>query len=221
MTLNCRENTHRKSLSRLATVRHLALSTLALALGAAAAVMLVSCGGGEDAKLLPGNTAQEITENLDRVQQYTEEGECVGAEDAVGEVTTQVEALQGVDPKLEEALRRGAARLGEVVATCEEEETTETIAPAEESPSTEETERIPPGQEKKAEKDREKEERDLEKEAEKAEKEAEKAEKETPPAETPSEKTPPEATPKEGEGPGSSGGVGPSAPAAPEQGDEG
>jgi len=209
-----------KSLSRLATVRHLALSTLTLALGAAAAVVLVSCGGGEDAKLLPGNTAQEITENLDRVQQYAEEGECVGAEDAVGEVTTQVESLQGVDPKLEDALRRGAARLGEVVASCEEE-VTETVAPAEESPSTEETERVPPGQEKKEEKEREKEERDQEKEEEKTEKEAEKAEKEAPAAESPTEKTPPVTPPGESGGTGASGGVGPGAPAAPEQGDEG
>ena len=46
-------------LSRLATVRQLAISTLALALGAAAALGLVSCGGGEDAKLLPGNTARK------------------------------------------------------------------------------------------------------------------------------------------------------------------
>jgi hypothetical protein len=200
-------------------VRHLALSTLALALGAAAAVALAACGGGEDAKLLPGNTAQEINENLDRVQQYTEEGECVGAEDAVAEVTTQVESLQGVDPKLEDALRRGAARLGEVVASCEEE-TTETVAPAEESPSTEETERIPPGQEKKLEKERDKEERDQEKEEEKSEKDAEKAEKEAPPAESPTEKTPPETPAGEGGGTGASGGVGPSTP-APEAGGEG
>lgn len=217
MTLKCREVMHHKSLSRLATVRQLALSTLVLTLGAAVAVTLASCGGGEDARLLPGNTAQEITENLDRVQQYAEEGECVGAEDAVGEVTAQVESLQGVDPKLEDALRRGAARLGEVVASCEE--TTETVSPAEESPSTEETERIPPGQEKKAEKEREKEERDQEKEEEKAEKEAEKAEKETPPTE-PAEKAPPASTPGEGGGTGASGGVGPGTPATPEEGDE-
>ncbi|HWA53869.1 MAG TPA: hypothetical protein VG816_06820 [Solirubrobacterales bacterium] len=200
-------------------MRHLALSTLALALGALTAVVLVSCGGGEDAKLLPGNTAQEITENLDRVQQYAEEGECVGAEDAVGEVTTQVESLQGVDPKLVEALRRGAARLGEVVASCEEE-TTEEVSTDEESVSTEETERIPPGQEKKEEKEREKEERDREKEAEKAAKEAEKAEKEPPTAEPPEKEAPPATTPDEG-GPGASGGVGPSAPAGPEAGGEG
>jgi hypothetical protein len=207
-----------KALSRLATVRHPALSTLALALAAAATMALVSCGGGGDAKLLPGNTAQEITENLDRVQQYAEEGECVGAEDAVAEITTQVESLQGVDPKLEDALRRGAARLGEVVASCEEEdEEDETVSPAEESPSTEETERTPPGQEKKLEKEREKEERDQEKEAEKAEKEAE---KETPPAESPAGKTTPVAPPSESGGTGA-GGVGPAAPVESGQGDEG
>jgi hypothetical protein len=209
----------RKALSRLATVRRPALSTLALALAVAAGVVLVSCGGGEDAKLLPGHTAQEITENLDRVQQYAEEGECVGAEDAVTEITTQVESLQGVDPKLEDALRRGAARLGEVVASCEEEET-EAVSPAEESPSTEETERIPPGQEKKLEKEREKEERDQEKEAEKAEKEAEKVEKEAPPAESPAEKTTPVVPPSESGGTGA-GGVGPAAPVEPGEGDEG
>ena len=217
MTPKCREIKCRRPLSRLATVRHLAPSTLALALSAAATVVLVSCGGGEDAKLLPGNTAQEITENLDRVQQYAEEGECVGAEDAVGEVTTQVEALRGVDPKLQEALRSGAARLGEVVAGCQEAEEHETISPAEEAPSTEEEERISPGQEKKAEKEREKEERDLEKEEEKAEKEAEKAEKEAPASQSPSEKTPPVTPPSGGE----TGGVGPSTPAAPEEGDQG
>src|SRR5215475_9463684 len=121
MTPNCRENTHQKSLSRLATVRHLAFSALALALGAAAAVMLASCGGGEDAKLLPGNTAAEITENLDRVKQYAEEEECVGAENAVAEVNNQIESLSGVDSKLVEALRHGAERLEEVVAGCEED----------------------------------------------------------------------------------------------------
>ena len=120
-------------------MRQLAISTLALALGAAAALGLVSCGGGEDAKLLPGNTAAEITENLDRVKQYAEEGECVGAEDAVSEVNAQVEGLTGVDPKLVEALQRGAARLSEVIASCDEEET-EAVAPSSEATTTEETE---------------------------------------------------------------------------------
>ncbi len=208
MTLKCRENPHQKPLSRLATVRQLVVSVLALALGVAAALALVSCGG-EDAELLPGNTAAEITENLDRVKQYSEEGECVGAEDAAAEVTTQIEALEGVDPKLVEALRRGATRLDEVVATCDEE-TTEAVEPTGEAPSTEETEAIPPGQEKKEEKEREKEEKELEKEEEKAKKEPPATE--TTPEEAPTTPT----TPSEDGGTGAPGGVSPGTPVEPE-----
>jgi hypothetical protein len=205
---------HPRSFSRLAAVRQLAISTLALALGAAAALGLASCGGGEDAKLLPGNTAAEITENLDRVKQYAEEGECVGAEDAVAEVNAQVEGLTGVDPKLVEALQRGAARLSEVVASCDEEET-EAVAPASEATTEEETEKIPPGLEKKEEKEREKEEKALEKEEEKAEKHEEK-----PPTETTPEEPSTTPAPSEGGGTDAPGGVSPGTPAAPEQGSE-
>jgi hypothetical protein len=201
-----------RTFSRLATVRQLAISALALALGAVAALALVSCGG-DDAKLLPGNTAAEITENLDRVKQYAEEGECVGAEDAVSEVNSQVEGLTGVDPKLVEALKRGAARLGEVVAGCEEEEDTEAVAPSSEATTTEETEELPPGLEKKEEKEREKEEKELEKEEEKAEKKEPPETKTTPEEETPTTTTPP---PDEGGGTGASGGVSPGAPVTPE-----
>lgn len=207
-----------KPFSRLATVRQLAISTLVLTLGVAAALGLASCGGGEDAKLLPGNTAAEITENLDRVKQYAEEGECVGAEDAVAEVNAQVEGLTGVDPKLVEALQRGATRLSEVIASCDEEaeEETETVPPSTETTTTEETEKVPPGLEKKEEKEREKEEKALEKEEEKAEKHEEKPPAEATTEEPPTTTTPP---PSEGGGTGASGGVGPGAPAA-EQGNE-
>lgn len=205
---------HRKSFSRLATVRQLAISTLALALGVAAALGLASCAGGKDAKLLPGNTAAEITENLDRVKEYAEEGECVGAEDAVAEVNAQVEGLTGVDPKLVEALQRGAARLSEVIASCDEEEETEAVPPATETTTTEETEKVPPGLEKKEEKEREKEEKALEKEEEKAEKHEEK-----PPPETTTEEPPTTTTPATPEGGGTDapGGVGPGAPAAEQE----
>jgi hypothetical protein len=198
-------NLSNKVFSRLATMRRLAAFVLALSLGAAIAVSLASCGGGGNAKLLPGATAQEITENLDLVKQYAEEGECVGAADAAAEVSTQVEALGGVDPKLKQALQRGAARLNEVIASCEES-STEAVAPASEA-TTERKE--PPGQEKKAEKEREKEEKE-------AEKEAEKQEPPGPPA-TPTETTPeePPEPPSEGGGTGAPGGVSPGAPAAP------
>jgi hypothetical protein len=208
VTLKCRENLRRRGLSRLATVRQLAVSALALALGAAAAVALASCGGGEDAKLLPGNTAQEITENLDRIKQYAEEGECVGAEDAVAEVNDQIATLGGVDPKLVAALQRGTSRLNEVVVTCEEEPL-ETVEPSAEATTTERPPKTPPGQEKKAEKEQEKEEKTQEKE------EDEQEEGEAPPAEAPPAEPPTTAPPSESGGTVSPGGVSPGEPAEP------
>lgn len=194
-------------------MRRPAVFILALALGVAAATALVSCGGGEDAKLLPGATAQEITENLDAVEQLASEGECIGAANAAQQVSAQVEELSGVDAKLKQALQGGAARLNEVVATCEET-TTESFAPTDEETTTEED--LPPGQEKKEEKEREREEKKLEKDEGKEE-------KEVPPdtPTTPSETTPAEPTtttpapPSEGGGTGAPGGVSPAAPAAP------
>ena len=99
----------------------LSASLLALALGAAAALALASCGGGDDAELLPGNTASEITANLDQVKQLADEGECVGAEDAAQEVSDQIEALGGRRPEAEAgAAAKAPTRLNEVVADCEE-----------------------------------------------------------------------------------------------------
>lgn len=171
-------------LSRLATVRRLTAFGLAFAIGAAAAVALVSCGGGDDAQLLPGADAREITANLETVEQLASEGECSGAEEAAVQVSAQVEALQGVDETLVRALERGAAKLNEVVATCEEA-TTEELAPPtvpEPDESTIEDE----------EKERAKEEKEREKEEEKIEKEEEKEEKEPEPAPPAEEVEPPE-----------------------------
>jgi len=204
--LSCREKPRHQAFSRLATVRQPALFAIALALGVGTAFALASCGG-DDAGLLPGNTAGEIEENLDLVAEYAQEGECVGAEDAAAAVNSQVEALEGVDPKLEDALRRGATRLSEVVLNCEEP-TTETVAPAREADETDETEKIPPGQVKKEEKEREKEQKDLEKEEKQA------GRNEPPPASetVPAEEAPPAS---EAGGTGASGGVSPSEPAEP------
>jgi hypothetical protein len=173
---------------------------LALALGAVAAVALVACGGGSSAKLLPGNTASQITTNLDEVKQLAQSGECVGAENAAQQVSTQIDALGGVDKKLKQALREGANRLGEVVANCEED-TTEAVAPAR-IPET--TESAAPAKKPKGRKEP-------------------KPAKTTPPATTPTEPTTPTTTtptpttpetPAGGGGTGApSGGVGPGAPA--------
>jgi hypothetical protein len=190
-------------------MRQPAAFALVLALGAVAAVGLASCGG-EDAKLLPGTTAQEITENLDTVQQLAAEGECVGAADAAQEVSNEVEALGGIDPKLKQALQRGAAQLSEVVTTCEEEDV-EAVAPADEAPSTEETTKLPPGQEEKEEKEREKEEKALEREEEKQEKEVPPDQTTTPTETTPAEPPTPPSEEETG-GTDAPGGVSPGAP---------
>jgi outer membrane biosynthesis protein TonB len=187
-----------------------AASLLALALGLAAALALASCGGGSDAKLLAGNTAQEISENLDSVQRLVDEGECVDAEEAALQVSSQVEALEGIDPELKQAMQKGAERLNEVVDTCEEpEETTEetlpvpTESPEENAKAEEESEK----EQEKVEKEAEKEQKEQEKEQEKVEKEVEKEQKEQ-------EK---EQEPEEAEGGEPSGGIGPGS--AAEEGD--
>lgn len=94
---------------------------LALLLGAAGAVALASCGGGSDAKLLPGAKAEQIEANLDQVQALVSSHDCVGAEDAVAAVSSEVEELNEVAAKLKTALQEGTARLGEVVSRCDEE----------------------------------------------------------------------------------------------------
>jgi hypothetical protein len=184
----------------------LSASLLVLALGAAVALGLSACGGGDDADLLPGSTASEITSNLDRVEQLASEEECAGAAEAAASVSVQIEELDGVDAKLKQALREGATRLNEVVADCEEPiaEETPSIAPAEEPEEVEKPE--------KAEKPEK---------PEKAEKDAGEAEEETTPDLPPQaegeakghEKQEEEESPVESEGGTPSGGVGPAEPA--------
>ena len=127
-TLKCRDIPRRRPFSRLGRMPRFPQSSLALALALAAGLGLVACGG-EDAKLLPGETAREITANLDTVQQLSGEGDCVGADSAAQQVGEQIEALEGVDPKLKRVLEDGAARLEEVIAGCEES-SSEAVGPA-------------------------------------------------------------------------------------------
>jgi hypothetical protein len=186
----------------------LSASLLALALGAVAALGLVACGSSDDADLLPGGTASEITSNLDQVEQLAGEGDCIGAADAAQAVSAQVEALAGVDKKLKLALREGATRLNEVVASCEEapseEEELPAIEPAEELEDLEEEEKPEKPEKPKKEAAEEPEEPETETEptlppqAEGKAKGHEKSEEEAPPVE-PSGGTP-------------AGGVGPGAP---------
>jgi outer membrane biosynthesis protein TonB len=136
----------------------LSASILAIALGALAALGMVACGSSDSADLLPGRTASEITANLDQVKDLAMAEDCVGAEAAAQSVSTQIEALGGVDEELKQALRVGATRLNEVVAECEEplveeEETAPAVDEAEEPEEVKEKPEKPekPKREEKAE----------------------------------------------------------------------
>jgi flagellar biosynthesis GTPase FlhF len=145
---------------------------LALLLGATTAAALSSCGGGSDAKLLPGTTADQIESNLDQVKSLVESGDCVGAEDAVASVSAEVEELN-VAAKLKGALEEGTEKLSEVVGRCEEEageaEETEPSAAADVEAEEEESEQEDLKAEEKAEKAQEKAEKQEQKEEEKTE----------------------------------------------------
>jgi hypothetical protein len=201
--LRCREILRLRLFSRLARMPRFPLPLPAVGFTVAAALALVACGG-EDAKLLPGETAREITANLDTVQQLSDEGDCLGAESAAQQVGEQIEALEGVDTKLKRALEEGAVRLEEVIASCEES-TTEAIAPAEIPTEPEEDEEKAP-KEKPG------------KEREEKPKKEEEAASESPPPQAKGEGKglenaqgpPPE---EEGSEESSSGGVGPGTPA--------
>ncbi len=95
-------------------VRAVSLLLVALAAG----FVLTSCGSGGNAELLPEQTADQITSYLDQVNQSFKEGNCEVAEEAVAAVSTEVDGLQQVDPRLKKALRQGAAKLSDVVSTC-------------------------------------------------------------------------------------------------------
>jgi hypothetical protein len=142
---------------------------LALFLGATSMAALASCGGGSDAKLLPGTTASQIESNLDQVQTLVKSGDCVGAENAVAEVSAEVEELNGVAAKLKAALEEGTGRLSEVVSRCEEEAEEEAEPAAESDVEDEEVEQDELEAEEKAEKAQEKAEKQEQKEEEKAE----------------------------------------------------
>jgi hypothetical protein len=101
----------------------MAAPILALALGAAVAVALVSCGNRDTKGLLPGDTANQIVTNLDRVQQDASAGSCTSAAAEVETIQSQIDSLpSSVDPQLRARLQDGAQRLADVInspSACE------------------------------------------------------------------------------------------------------
>jgi outer membrane biosynthesis protein TonB len=176
---------------------------LAFLLGAASAVALVSCGGGDEADLLPGTTADQIESNLDEVERLADEGNCVGAEDAVAEVAAEVEELQ-VDRRLKAALEEGTAKLSEAVGRCEEDEASEETEPTLETDV--EAEEVEDDEKPKKEKPDEEAEEPAEPEAEP---EAEEKPELPPQSNGKGEEKSSEVAPEAEEAPAPSGGVGP------------
>lgn len=120
MIRKCRQNLAAGALSRLEFMGRLRAASIVCALAVGAALGLSACGGG-NSELLPGKTAEQINRNLDQVRNFAAEGDCAGAEDAVQEVSEEVDALGGVDKKLKAALREGTTRLEQVVSSCGQE----------------------------------------------------------------------------------------------------
>ena len=119
----------------------LAIPILALALGAGAAVALVSCGGDKEG-LLPGENADQIVANLNSVEQDAANGDCDAAAEGAEEVRGQIEDLGNeVNTQLKQRLAEGADQLVSVISTSCEEAATTTVEPeTTETTTTEETE---------------------------------------------------------------------------------
>jgi len=175
-------------------MRRLTRTASILALTGVAALALASCGGSGD-ELLPGDTAQEINENLDRVGALADAGDCVGAEEATAEVAAQVEDAE-IDTQLKEALEKGVDKLSAAVDGCQEGgegEAPEPLDTTAEEPEETEEEKTKPDREKNQQPDKPSDER---------EEEPEGGGEETS-----------EAQPAEPESESESGGVAPAAPA--------
>jgi cell division septation protein DedD len=118
----------------------LAIPILALALGAAVAVGLVSCGSRDEKGLLPGNNAQQILDNLDQVKADVQDGDCSSASAEVATIQDEIDALPTtVDPQLRARLSDGAQRLADVVNSPGACETTTAATTTVEPTSTEST----------------------------------------------------------------------------------
>lgn len=148
-------------------------ATLLLA-ALAAGLLLAACGSSGNGELLPGTTANQIESNLDQVRASAAEENCEAAEDAVAEVSTEIDNLHNVDKELKKALKEGAAKLSEVVSSCgvKQEEAEQAKAEKQEEAEEEEQATIEAEEEELAEEEAEED----QKAEEKAEKAKEKAE---------------------------------------------
>ncbi|HEV2061843.1 MAG TPA: hypothetical protein VGR12_03240 [Solirubrobacteraceae bacterium] len=118
-------------------MRRLPSHLVALVLGLLAA-FAVSCGdGGDDRRLLRPSDAEAIREELDKIEQRVERGECDDLDPAFVRLNRTIDELpQRTDPQLRSRLVEGAEHLAQLAdRECEPEttetqpETTETLPP--------------------------------------------------------------------------------------------
>jgi hypothetical protein len=103
------------------------------------AAFLVSCG--DASKLIPGDDANAINQNVDAASGASSDGRCSRAAAAVDRAETHVQQLpSSVDSKLRADLEQGIARLRAAAATECTENKTETTATTESTESTQSTE---------------------------------------------------------------------------------
>jgi hypothetical protein len=119
-------------------MKKIAAPALALGLGAALAVALVSCGGRDEQGLLPGENAQQILANIEQVKSDAAAGDCSSAASEVAVVQDEIDSLPAsVDSELRSRLEDGARQLADLVNSPGACETT--TEPTTEPTSTETT----------------------------------------------------------------------------------
>lgn len=123
-------------------MRRVLATLMALLISGLLILGLTACSS-DDPGLLPGDDAQQILSNLDRVEALATDGECTLALEAIETISRQIESLPGsVDSKLKQNLRRGVTRLSQVTTeSCgvTEEDGPETDTTTETVPEPEDT----------------------------------------------------------------------------------
>lgn len=119
------------------------LSLCVLIVAAVTSITFSACSS-DDAGLLPGDDAQQILTNLERVEDLAANGECDAAIESIATISRQIENLpDSVNSRLRQNLRRGVGRLSTVTAeSCgtvdpETEEETVTVPETTETDTTE------------------------------------------------------------------------------------
>jgi outer membrane biosynthesis protein TonB len=96
------------------TVSRALKALLALALGAACAI-LVACGGGDAKSLIPGARADALVRELDQLDRAVRNGDCEAVDGSVAQLQEEVNGLGGgVDRQLRDRLQEGVANLAQI-----------------------------------------------------------------------------------------------------------